>query len=410
MDVNGLAEIDLLPQHFSTKAYANVFEVIQHLVSQSEVVDVLTVADELEKRTSNNWIPFLAEISKNTIFNPNLKKHAEAVKKKSVERNARDIAARLIEELPRQGIASVDQAIVDLMSIGNEAKKTVFSIRESLSLAHQYLSDTLDRNGLTGLTTGLSDLDDLVGGFHDTDLIIVGARPAMGKTALLLNFAMSANTASGIFSTEQAAVQVALRFMAMQSRVDSRNIRNADLEPEQWSSVTTATTILRDKQIWVDEQSGPTIAEVCRQARQWKQQHDIKALFVDYVQRVKGNDPRLPKHERVEEVVVGLKSLAKELNIPVVALAQVNREVEKRADKRPSMGDLKDSGAIEQEADLIMMLYRDEVYNPETQEKGIAEINIEKNRHGPIAMVKTAWIGNIFKFENLSVMWGQRNG
>lgn len=408
VDPAGLADIDLMPQHFAQKSCAAVYETIQHLVGAGEVIDVLTVSDELEKRTNRNWLPYLAELSKNTIFTPNLKRHAEAVKAKSVERFAQSVAARLIEDLPSQGLASVDQAIVDLMSIGNESKKTVFSLRESLQQAHKYLSDTLDKNGLTGITTGLSDLDDFIGGFHDTDLVVIGARPAMGKTALLLNFAFCAGVPCGIHSTEQAALQVALRFLSMQSRVDSRLVRNAELDDFQWSSVTTATTKLLEKQIWIDEQSTPSISEIARQARRWKQQHDVKIIFVDYIQRIKGGDPRQPKHERVEAVVVGLKSLAKELNVPVVALAQVNRDVEKRADKRPGMGDLKDSGAIEQEADVIGMLYRDEVYNPDTDEKGIAEINIEKNRHGPIAMVRAAWLGSIFKFENITTMWGAR--
>jgi replicative DNA helicase len=158
---------------------------------------------------------------------------------------------------------------------------------------------------------------------------------------------------------------------------------------------------LREARIYFDEAAQPTISDVQRQARRWRHENKVEVIHVDYIQRIKATDMRAPKHERVEEVVVGLKCLAKELDIPVVALAQVNRSVESRPDKRPNMGDLKDSGSIEQEADVIAMLYRDEVYNPETMDKGIAELNIEKNRHGPTGVVKLGWHGASLKFRDL---------
>ena len=237
------------------------------------------------------------------------------------------------------------------------------------------------------------------GGFHDTDLIVVGARPAMGKTALLLNFMLNADVSSGFISTEQSSMQVGLRLMCIQGGVNGSKLRSGNFNENDWSAVNSSMAYLSQKNIFIDEETRPTIAEVSRQARRWKQQYGIKALWVDYIQRIEGTDSRAPKVERVEEVVKGLKSLARELELPVVALSQVNRNVDARTDKRPSMGDLSDSSAIEKEADQVIMLYRDEVYNDKTDSPGVAELIIEKNRHGPTNYIRLGWTGENFRFK-----------
>jgi replicative DNA helicase len=214
---------------------------------------------------------------------------------------------------------------------------------------------------------------------------------------------MLANDLSnGFISAEMSALQGALRMLAMSGRVDASKLRRANLDDHDWAALTAGVNNLNKKKVFIDEQSSPTIGEVQRQARIWKHENDINVLWVDYVQRIRANNSNCPKHERVEEVVMGLKTLAKELNIPVIGLCQVNRDVDKRPNKRPTMGDLSDSSAIEKEADIVAMLYRDEVYNPDTEFPGLAELNIEKNRHGPTGGVKLNWQGKHMIFSDLT--------
>jgi replicative DNA helicase len=243
----------------------------------------------------------------------------------------------------------------------------------------------------------------MLGGLHGGDLVIVGARPAMGKTALMLNMAASALMAGfpvGVFSGEQGVSQITQRLIAIQGRIPVMRMRNGSLIGEDWSKLSAAVASLKDRGMYIFDKPAPTLSDIVRRARSWHYNHGIKAIYLDYLQRVKITT-KAPRHEAIGEIAAGLKELARELNIPVIALAQVNREVEKRVNKRPFMGDLKDSGTIEQEADQIFMLYRDEVYNEETKDKGLAEINIEKNRHGSTGRVDLAWRGEYLRFENL---------
>jgi replicative DNA helicase len=224
----------------------------------------------------------------------------------------------------------------------------------------------------------------------------------MGKTALMLNLILNANVSTGFFSSEMAAMQGAMRMISTVGSVNASKLRNADMGEDEWSGYNAGMSLLHDRPVYIDDQSKPTIDELQRQARIWKQEHDIKCLHVDYIQRIDAMEKRAPKHLQVEEVAQGLKSLAKELRIPIIALAQVNRNVESRSNRRPNMGDLKDSGAIEQEADQIMILYRDEVYDKETNDKGIAELSIEKNRHGQTGGIRLSWEAQYMRFRNLS--------
>ncbi|MBL4761427.1 MAG: replicative DNA helicase [Gammaproteobacteria bacterium] len=401
IDSSVITEVDVEPSDFGNANYAAIFEAIKGIQSEGEVADVFTVADRLNRGSEQNWLPSLAAIQKNTISTRNIGTYSKHIKRFAVERKATLIAQDLLEALRHDGLSAVDAAISQLMALESTPRKSTHTLKESLRAAMDHIEKIQGMDGLSGVRTGLTELDDLMGGFHDSDLCIIGARPAMGKTGLLINLALNSNIPCGIFSTEQAHDQIALRSISMTGSVNSQNLRTAKLNDNDWAGITAALGLLAEKHVFIDDKSRPTIAQVCRQARKWKLKHGIKILYVDYIQRLQATDTRLPKHQQVEEIVVGLKTLAKELDIPIVALAQVNREVEKRTDRRPGMGDLKDSGAIEQEADEIIMLYRDEVYNPDTEFKGIAELNIEKNRHGPIGCVKAAWIGQYMRFEDL---------
>lgn len=411
LDNSLIAEIDLTPLDFCDSTMAQVFGAIRNLDREKKPFDVFTVGEELERTTGKHWLPTVATIAKEAPSSRNIATHAEYVKKYRRNREARNIARKLVDKVG-QDDGAIDSAISELMALDTRNRKTLYTMKQAVEIAYNKLSDAHNRRGeLTGITSGLGDLDKATGGFQDSDLIIVGARPAMGKTGFLLNVALKCGVSCGIQSAEMSAGQLAQRSLSTTSKVNSWKVRTADLEPDEWGDINTALTLLVGMPIYIDDQSSPTIAEVQRQARKLKQKYDIKILLVDYLQRIEGNNPRASKIDQVGEVTKGLKTLAKELNIPVVALAQVNRNVDQRPNSRPQMGDLSDSSQIEKEADVIMMLYRDEVYNSESDQKGVAEINIEKNRHGPTGEIRAAWISDCMRFEDIAVAWeSQRYG
>lgn len=235
---------------------------------------------------------------------------------------------------------------------------------------------------------------------HARSLYLTDGYVATHNTALMLNMALSAEKPIGIFSAEQPMVQVGQRVIAISGGASTSNMRQAKMEKKDWDAVSTTLKNLTNRVIMVNDRSAPTLVDVVRQTRKWKREHNIQGIYLDYIQRMRG--PKgMKRHEQVEEIVRGLKELAKELDIPVLALSQVNREVEKRKDRRPHMADLRDSGAIEQEADNVMMLYRDEVYDENTRHKGIAELNIEKNRHGRTGFITIEWNAEQMVFQDM---------
>jgi replicative DNA helicase len=394
-----------LPSDFNNQQYGTIYQAIIGLNADNSLIDIVTVSEALEKQTGRDWIASLTHLTSNAIgFGlEHVKEYAEGIKRKTTERKAQLIASDLIKQIAEDGLGAVDGAITALMDLSRSKKQTTLTMRECLLQLNEYVEQRYEKKSCMGVTTGISDIDKYLGGFHNSDLIVIGARPAMGKTALLINMALKADVPCAIFSTEQGGMQVAMRSVSIMSNLNAQALRNADLDNNNgWETYTAGVATLMDRKIYIDEDSAPTIADIQRQARKWKHQHNIQAVYVDYIQRIRATNAKAPKHERVEEVVMGLKSLSRELNVPVVALAQVNRSVESRPDKRPSMGDLKDSGSIEQEADQIMMLYRDEVYTENSKDQGIAEINIEKNRHGPIGCVRVAWIAHSMQFRDLT--------
>lgn len=237
---------------------------------------------------------------------------------------------------------------------------------------------------------------------HPDSLYITDGYVVTHNTALMLNFAHAADKPAGIVSSEQGNEQIGIRMLSMQGQINATTLRTAKLQEDEWPKLTAAHHALKDRQIYINDEPSINIIGLARQAREWKYRYDIGALFVDYVQRIKGSTKGQNKLEQVTEVVGALKSLAKELNIPVIALAQVNRSVDSRPDKRPNMGDLSDASEIEKEADSIIMLYRDEVYNEDTNSKGIAELIFEKNRHGPTGTVRCMFQGQYMRFRELA--------
>jgi replicative DNA helicase len=293
----------------------------------------------------------------------------------------------------------VDVAIQSLMTLDNHEKKHTHTIAEALGEARKKLEQSCNSKALVGITTGLKKLDGAIGGLQAPDLYIIGGRPAMGKTAVLINLMLSNDCPVGFFSTEQPMEQIGLRTLSIQGGVSAKNLRSAQLKDDDWPKLITAVKKVSKKGIFIHDKPSITIGELMREARRMKYNYDIRVLYVDYIQRIKSPKAESRRLE-VAEVVTGLKTLARELNIPVVALAQVSRKVEDRKDKRPHMGNLLESGVIEQEADVVILLYRDEVYN-EDGKKGVIEFLIDKNRHGPVGDLNFAWLGDQMKVGDL---------
>lgn len=413
MDGSLMSQCDLQPQHFQNWHYQEIFNAMHALAKRNEVIDIITVSQLLEQTVPGTaFLPLMAELlDKSYGSGRNLRSYVKLIRKDFKLRQIGEIAARLSFEVRENKNAdAADKAISELMLLNSGARKHDWTIAETMTSAVKVIEEAFEADGLVGIDTGLKDLNEATGGWHDTDLIVIPARPAMGKTALLLNLALSANCPVGIVSAEQAHEQVGLRMISMEGRLNSQTIRTAKLTDGDWPKLTTAVHNLKDRPIWINDEPNINIIGLIRQARQWKHRYGIKALYVDYVQKIKGSRPGMNATEQATEVVGALKDLAKELGIPVIALAQVNRNVESRPNKRPSMGDIADASAIEKEADIICILYRDEVYDEDSPDKGIAELDIDKNRHGPTGVIRCAFLGHFMRFEELAPKSYQQYG
>lgn len=392
-------------QWFSSQVTRKLYRAMGEMIADGRPVDVITVAEWLMEREPRvNWAAVTTDTWRNaTGVRDNLQHYVEVVRTAHTRRRAREIAAQLMAGAHTEG--SVDTAIRELMDLGSAEQRYEHDNRMVIKAAVEFAEQADEKaanGGTVGLPTGLMDLDEKTGGMHDTDLIVIPARPAMAKTSLLLNLGLNCQAPFGVISSEQAYDQMGVRMVSIQGRVSGNRIRKGTLREEDWTKFSNGARQLVDRPFYINDDPMITIDGIRRQARKWVYTHGIKILFVDYLQRIAPLDRRAPTHEQVKETTQGLKSLAKELRIPIVALAQVNRECEKRHDKRPLMGDIADASIIEKEADSIWTLYRDEVYNPDTDQQGIAEIGICKNRHGPIGVIRCAWEGAFFRFSNLT--------
>lgn len=402
MDNSRAAEVDLDGDDFCISDYREIYEAIHALLNDGKIADVLTVSDFLSRRMpGRDWLVTVGTIVNNTASSANVVAYANLVREESIRRRALAVAHTLSENLSEQGTDAIDAAIRDLMLLSSPHRRFECTVKQAITNAIDDIDAAYRAKGaVLGVTTGLKDLDDCLGGLHKSDLIVIGARPAVGKTALLITLADNAGVPVGIISGEQGRAQVGLRLIAKGGRLNAYRLRLGKVEDQDWPRLTNAAEIISNKHIWINDKPNPSIEDLMRQARKWKFQYGIQALYVDYIQRIRAL-PRAPRHEQVGYVALSLKELARELDIPVIALAQVNRSVEERENKRPGMGDLKDSGSIEQEADTIVTLYRDEVYNDSSDQMGIAELDVKKNRHGPTGLIKCLWKAESMTFHNL---------
>jgi replicative DNA helicase len=395
-----------------------LFRAIQDLAVKSQPFDVVTLLDNLKATQTLDDAggeAYLFELANNTPSVANIVAYADIVREKSVHRQLIAVSTDIADTAYNPGSRDVTELL-------DYAERKVFAIAEQTAVeggAEPVKSvlvraveriDSLFHSGdaITGLSTGLRDLDELTSGMQKSDLVIVAGRPSMGKTTFVMNIAehvaIKAQKPVLVFSMEMPADSLAMRMMSSLGRIDQQKIRTGKLSDDDWPRITSAVHMLSEAPMFIDDSPGLSPAEVRARARRLAKEHgQLGMIVVDYLQLMKV--PGIKADNRVAEISEisrSLKALAKELSVPVLALSQLNRSLEQRADKRPVMSDLRESGAIEQDADLICFIYRDEVYNPDSPDKGTAEIIIAKQRNGPIGRVRVAFLGQYTRFEDLA--------
>jgi replicative DNA helicase len=403
----------LVPDDFYAKQHKLMFEAMVSLFSEGKAVDLVTLKDRLEQNGAPpeiSSVEFIRELLGSVPTSVNVKNYANIVKEKAILRNI----IRVNEEIANRCYAGHEE----IDTVLNDTEKKVFELVQSRGASdfvpiRQVVLNVLDKieaasktsGSVTGVPSGFIDLDYKTAGFQPSDLILIAARPAMGKTAFVLNVAehivLKKHMSAAIFSLEMSKEQLVNRLFAQQSRVDSNNIRTGNLSDSEWERLIESASEIGNSGLIIDDTSSISIAELRSKCRKYKLENDIQIIIIDYLQLMSGNGKSESRQQEVSEISRSLKGLARELNVPVIALSQLSRAVEGRPDKRPMLSDLRESGAIEQDADIVMFLYRDEYYNKESEDKGIAEVIIAKQRHGAIGTVKLAWLPNYTKFANL---------
>ena len=391
-----------------------IYQAILNLYSKSEPIDIITLKDELEsmgKFEQVGGFEYLASLPDKVPTTANVQKYIKIVEEKSVLRNLIKTANEIIElgYNPTEDVEDImdgaEKKIFDIMQSKNT--KSYTPIKDVLVESFTNLEKLYNqKQHVTGVPTQFYDLDDKTAGLHGSELILVAARPAMGKTAFALNIAtnaaLRANVPVAIFSLEMSKDQLVNRMLCSEAMVDSNKVRTGKLDEEDWTKLAEAIGPLSEAGVYIDDTPGISVMEIRTKCRKLKMEKNIGLVVIDYLQLISGSNKRNGSREQeISEISRSLKVLAKELNVPVIALSQLSRAVEQRDDHRPMLSDLRESGAIEQDADIVMFLYRDDYYNKESAEKDIAEVIIAKQSGGSTGTVKLYWMGNYKKFVNI---------
>ena len=406
------------PEDFYRYDHRLIFQHIARLISGSRPADVITVFESLSsanKAEEVGGLSYLNALAQNTPSAANIRRYAEIVRDRGILRKlisvSDEISGSAFNPQGKEVKQMLDEAESKIFAIAEEGSRGTQGFQEIQPLLTQVVEriDELynreNPNDITGVPTGFVDLDRMTSGLQPGDLIIVAGRPSMGKTAFSVNIGEHVSTDSGlpvaIFSMVMGGSQLAMRMLGSVGRLDQHRLRTGRLNDEDWPRLTHAIQKMNDAQIFIDETPALSSIELrARSRRLARQCGKLGLIIVDYLQLMSANSPGENRATEISEISRNLKGLAKELNCPVIALSQLNRSLEQRPNKRPVMSDLRESGAIEQDADLILFIYRDEVYNPDSPEKGMAEIIIGKQRNGPIGSVRMTFLGQYTKFEN----------
>lgn len=405
----------LQQEDFYDRSNGILFETMCSLNRAGKAIDPVTVQDALKKQDlpeELSSMAFVREVLTSVPTSANIKEYANIVKEKAtlrrLIRTASDIENNCYAGQKETGeiLDSAEKEIFKVLQL--RSAEDFVPIRTIVYNALEAISAASRANGkVTGLETGFHDLDYKTSGFQNSDFILIAARPSMGKTAFALNIcehmALYKSLPCALFSLEMSSEQLMNRLISLESHVDSQKIRTGKLTDEDWSKVVEASGVIASSNLIIDDTPGIGISEFRSKARKYKLEADIRIIFIDYLQLMAGSGRGGEnRQQEISDISRALKSLARELNIPIVALSQLNRSVETREDHRPMLSDLRESGAIEQDADVVMFIYRDDYYHKDTEDKGIAEIIIAKQRNGPIGTTKLVWLPELTKFANMN--------
>lgn len=406
----------IMEEDFYRRDHRLIFKAIVILAEKDEPLDVITLSEWLEQQNeleNVGGLSYLGALAKNTPTAANIKAYAAIVRERSVLRQLIRVSTEIAESAYNtegRGSAEIlDKAEQQVFQIAEQGARTNRGYKTVTELMGSTLEkiQTLFENdaAYTGVPTGFDDFDSKTSGLQPSDLIIVAGRPSMGKTSFAMNIvesvAVKAKQAVAVFSMEMPGDQLVMRMLSSLGRIDSNKVRTGKLDDTDWPRLTSAVNILNEAPIFIDDTPGMSPMEIRARARRIKKEHGSLGLIViDYLQLMQLHGSSENRATEISEISRSLKGLAKELQVPVIALSQLNRSLEQRPNKRPVMSDLRESGAIEQDADLIVFIYRDEVYNEESPDKGSAEIIIGKQRNGPIGMSRLTFLGKYTKFEN----------
>ncbi|MDQ5890212.1 MAG: replicative helicase [Candidatus Dependentiae bacterium] len=398
---------------FYHRPHRLMYQVLVDLAGQGRQLDLITVQDALAARQQLEEVggmAFLLELQEDLPSLGLVEQHGRIIKEKAILRQLINSASSTIKDCYDQGDATLDEIL-------DKAEKNIFSIAHKVAKPnfvqlnvllkqtfHRLANTKISHNGVTGIPTGFSKFDSMTSGFQKGDLIILAARPSMGKTALMLNMAVTAAKEGckiGIFSLEMSAEQLLLRMLSSESHIAHQKIRNATISSDEWVALTNTAAHLAETKIYVDDTPSLTIRDLRSKARKLKAQGELDMIIIDYLQLLSGGGQFENRTQEISSISRALKALAKELEVPVIAGSQLSRSLEGRMDKRPLLSDLRESGAIEQDGDLIFFLYRDVVYNPDAEHPNLTEIIIGKQRNGPIGTCYATFSGEITRFDDL---------
>ncbi len=415
--VNSVLEI-LEIADFYSEAHRKIFSAIIELSEKNEPSDLITLSNLLRNNKQINdvgGVAYLASLVDNVPSAANIAYYSKIIKEKSILRRLIGVSTEILNK-SYNSTSDVDHVLDDaehaIFEISeNKIKPSFFPLKDIIKDSFKTIEKLYEKKQLiTGVPTGYEELDKLTSGFQKSDLVIIAGRPSMGKTALAINIAQNAaiemEVPVALFSLEMSKEQLAIRMLSSEARVDSQRLRKGFLGETDWPKLTTAAGRLSDALIYIDDTPAISVLGMKAKSRRLKAENGLGLIVLDYLQLMRGRDSSMPREQEISEISRSLKALAKELDVPVVALSQLNRQVEARTDKRPYLADLRESGAIEQDADVILFIYRDEVYNrsEDNPEKGLAEIIVGKQRNGPTGKVKLTFLKEYTRFENLTTV------
>lgn len=414
-----LASEVLIPEDFYRAAHQKIFDVMLTLNDKGKAVDLITVTEELAAAKlleDTGGVSYLSELAASVPTAANIEYYARIVEEKSLLRRLIRTATGIAQDgysREDEVEALLSEAEKNILEVAQRKNAGAFhNIKDVLVRTYDNIETLHNRVGdITGIATGFSELDKMTAGFQRNDLIIVAARPSVGKTAFALNIAQNVATKTGenvaIFSLEMGAEQLVMRMLCAEGNINAQNLRTGSLTDEDWGKLTMAMGSLSNSGIFIDDTPGVKITDIRSKCRRLKQEQGLGMILIDYLQLIQGSGRSGEnRQQEVSEISRMLKSLARELQVPVIALSQLSRGVEQRQDKRPMMSDIRESGSIEQDADIVAFLYRDDYYDKESENKNIIEIIIAKQRNGPVGTVQLAFVKEYNKFVNLETRYG----